>query len=191
MSKPKPKDQLKKKMGARPKLSRDKVTPKALGVLASLGARNSDIADIYGISLGCFKAFLKNNPDILTTLKEDKAKADSAVEASLYMQALGFHYPETRTAYNAVLDKWASIEVQVYSKPNVAAQIFWLKCRLPEKWRELQEFSGRFEHKHEGEMTVNHVIKPEDVTDEHRNRVRENIGILQRYGALGSGVGQN
>ena len=46
-------------------------------------------------------------------------------------------------------------------------------------------------HTFDGQITHHHKISLEEVTDEHKRRVTSNLGIIQRYGALGSGVGQN
>ena len=79
-------------------------------------------------------------------LKNGKEVADRIVENALYKSAIGYRYKETtreRTKNRAgefeiVVTKEVTKEVQ----PNVAAQIFWLKNRKPEIWRDKQEIEN-------------------------------------------------
>ena len=39
------------------------------------------------------------------------------------------------------LEKWVQVEEEVYIAPQVTAQIFWLKNRKPDQWREKNDLT--------------------------------------------------
>jgi hypothetical protein len=159
------------------------VDAKRISIMAKHGLDNDSISEAFGVTVHCFMDFLKKNPEIMKTLKEDKEKANNNVEAALYSRALGYEHFETKVFYNSVLDKIVTKEVRKVYPPDVTACIFWLKNRLPDKWRELQEFSGQFNH--------DVSLTPNEVSDEHKRRVESNVRIIQRYAALDKGSTQN
>ena len=58
-----------------------------------------------------------------------------SVENALLKRALGYDYEEVKTeTENGVVTKVTTITKQVV--PDVTAQIFWLKNRRPDKWRD-------------------------------------------------------
>jgi hypothetical protein len=72
-------------------------------------------------------------PDISDTLKKGKEVIDRQVENALLKRALGYKYDEV-TLENGVETKRVTKEVV----PDTTAQIFWLKNRRPDEWREKQ-----------------------------------------------------
>lgn len=68
------------------------------------------------------------------SLKRGKDDADVEVENALYKRALGYRYDEI-TYENGEEVKRVTKEVH----PDVTAQIFWLKNRRPEAWRDRRE----------------------------------------------------
>ena len=64
---------------------------------------------------------------------------DQEVENTLLKNALGFEYEETITeVYTdpAGVERKHIRKIKKYSPPNTTAQIFWLKNRRPDIWRE-------------------------------------------------------
>lgn len=76
------------------------------------GLTNNQIAEKIGISKQTFYDWLKKYPDLSDSLKENKDVVDRKVENALLKNALN---------------------------GNVTAQIFWLKNRKPNEWREKRE----------------------------------------------------
>lgn len=91
---------------------------------------------------------MKRFPEFLNALKKGKAPVDQEVENALLRRALGFEYKE-------VIEEETKLEngkVKKYTKtvkrvalPDVTAQIFWLKNRRPDRWREKQDITTTFE----------------------------------------------
>ena len=87
-----------------------------------------------GISLSTFYAWKEKFPDISEAIKKGKEIIDFEVEQALLKRALGYTYTETRKEIDANGKKKVIVtEKQV--EPDTVAQIFWLRNRKPDKWR--------------------------------------------------------
>jgi hypothetical protein len=81
--------------------------------------------------LGTVKG-MKNHK--ITNPELPKIISDDNVETALYNRAVGMLIPETIETDN---DKGKSTKITFkYQYPDVSACIFWLKNKLPEKWKD-------------------------------------------------------
>lgn len=122
---------------ARPVRATDWLEPEKLVLLTGWsqdGLTNEDIAKNIGIAEGTLYAWKKKYSEIDESLKKGREVADFIVQNALFQNAIGFDYEE-----EAVTNKGDVVTVKRYSKPNVTAQIFWLKNRRPDKFREKRE----------------------------------------------------
>ena len=101
---------------------------------ASDGLTDEQIANNLGIAYSTFREHMKAYPALSAALKKAKEVADYEVQNALFNTATGFTYYEEVT--NAIGDV---VRVEKYAKPNTTAQIFWLKNRCPDKWRDKTE----------------------------------------------------
>lgn len=101
---------------------------------AMSGLTDEQIADNLSIAVCTLYEYKKKYPEFADALKKGKDIADAQVVNALYKTATGFVYYEETT--NAVGDV---VSVQKYAKPNTTAQIFWLKNRQPDRWRDKTE----------------------------------------------------
>ena len=115
---------------------------------ARSGLTDEQIAHNIGISRETLYQWKRKYSDIADTLKENKQIADIAVENALYKRALGYTYTETTKEAGKVTK---TVEKEVV--PDTKAQIFWLKNRQPERWRDKQEVQNT------GNMDFNVTIK--------------------------------
>lgn len=115
------------------------------------GLTNEQIASNMGISRKTLQEWCNKYGDICDTLKRGKEVVDIQVENALLKRALGYQYDEVTK--ERVLDyapdtgellgshmavtKKVTKEVQ----GDTTAQIFWLKNRQPEKWRDKRDVS--------------------------------------------------
>lgn len=119
--------------------------------LAAQGKTNEQIADILGVHRRTIENWSTRDQEFLWALKEAKSHADDAVEASLFMRAVGYKHAalkffkgEKRTT-DPVTDETKVEDVVIehpYTKhypPDTTAAIFWLKNRRPDQWREKDE----------------------------------------------------
>jgi hypothetical protein len=116
--------------------------PKLAEGYARQGMRDVDIARKLGVGHDSFYKYQKRYPDFAEALKNGKAPVDFEVENKLLKRALGYEVTETQTESQTV-DGKQTTKVRVIKKhiaPDVTAQIFWLKNRAPDKWRDRQDF---------------------------------------------------
>jgi hypothetical protein len=103
--------------------------------LARRGLVDRQIAHNMGISEQTLNVWKKKHPLICESLKKGKEVVDIEVENALLKRAMGYSYDEVSEKYeNGILT-----ERKITTKHVVAdttAQIFWLKNRQPELWRD-------------------------------------------------------
>lgn len=99
------------------------------------GLTDQQIAYNMGISTATLYEWKKKYPDILEALKKGKEVVDRYVENALLKRALGYEYEEVSKEYECeTLVKTKVTRKQVV--PDTTAQIFWLKNRRPDLWRD-------------------------------------------------------
>ena len=110
------------------------------------GFTDAQIAEKLGMARSTFYLYLKQFSDFSDALKEGKKPVDIEIENLLLKRARGFEYEETHAEYvpgdetdddpqpAARIVKIKKIKKLVI--PDITAQIFWLKNRMPEKYRD-------------------------------------------------------
>ena len=98
------------------------------------GLTDEQIAKNIGINRDTLYRWKKAYPDFSDALKRGKEVIDRQVENALLKRALGYTYDEV-TFEDGVEVK----RVRKQVAPDTTAQIFWLKNRKPEDWRDKRE----------------------------------------------------
>ncbi len=106
-----------------------------------MGATNETLAKVLGIGLTTFKRILKEHADKMKPLlKEGKQEADFRVESELFKRAVGYDYEESETIVSVDKDGNATPakvrKIKRHIPGDVTAQIYWLKNRKPEEWKD-------------------------------------------------------
>ena len=102
------------------------------------GLTDEQIAKNIGISRASLYEWKKKEVDIFDALKKGKEVIDFEVENALLKKALGYTITLNKqkvTKDGDVVD----ITEEVHVPPDTTAQIFWLKNRKKEQWREKVE----------------------------------------------------
>ncbi len=100
------------------------------------GKTDKEVAKLTGISRVTLWQWRRKYPQFLNTIKEAKEVADDIVEACLFARATGYNYMgEKQFFYEGSITR---VPVPMHCPPDVGAQIFWLKNRRPEMWRDLK-----------------------------------------------------
>ncbi len=114
------------------------------------GLTDEQLAKNMGISRSTLSEWKNKYPDISDALKKGKAVVDIQVENALFKKALGYnakvkkafkvkevHYEDGKRTKEIERIEYADEEVHVPA--DTTAQIFWLKNRKPDVWRDKVE----------------------------------------------------
>ncbi len=115
-----------------------------IGAWARDGLTDEQIAHNIGIGYSTLQRWNNKYQDIQDTIKKNQSIVDIQVENALLKRALGYSYTETTNErklnedtgeYEIVKTKEVVKEVM----PDTRAQIFWLKNRKPDVWRDKKD----------------------------------------------------
>lgn len=116
------------------------------------GLSERQIAEKLGISKETLMKYKHEHPELAAALKKGQEAVDAEIETALFKRASGYSV-EVRKAYKCKhieFDEETGRKIrefeelktgynEVHVPPDTKAQVFWLKNRLPKKWREKQE----------------------------------------------------
>lgn len=114
------------------------ITPELAEQYARDGLTNDEIATKLGVSTSTLYNWQKKYVEFLEALKKGKQVVDAKVEKSLLKRALGYDYEEMKVTVDESGQKKVE-KTKKHVKPDTTAQIFWLKNRKPDKWKDKQE----------------------------------------------------
>ena len=169
-------------MGAKPKYT-EWLTPDGLLRIegwARDGLSLAQIAHNVGVADSTFRRWKEENEALSAAIKRGNAPVDLEVENAMLKSALG-HKETVRKAIKVKTEKQKVgegkiveehieyVDEEVYIPPQVIAQIFWLKNRRPDKWKdkveqtvvtEVEDLTPLAEMLNDTENTNDPVAKP-------------------------------
>jgi hypothetical protein len=118
------------------------------------GLTDEQIAQNMGVAYSTFRTWRDKYSALSAVLKKNKDVADRQVENSLFERALGGTHEVRKTFkvkekyyddHGKLCEKEKLVQAtdEVYIPGDTTAQIFWLKNRKPDKWRDKQEYEDR------------------------------------------------
>jgi len=114
--------------------------------LALLSAKDTELAAFFEIDVATVNRWKHDYPEFCESLKAGKVEADTKVSNNLYKRANGFHYNEVTHEHITIKGAGGVPTPAILTKtvrklvvPDTTAQIFWLKNRQSDKWRDRQE----------------------------------------------------
>ena len=113
------------------------------------GLTDEQIAHNMGVSTATLYNYKRDHLEILEALKKGKEVVDIEVENALLKRALGYSYEEKKVEVSEEGTKVTKTIKEVV--PDTTAQIFWLKNRRPDRWRDKQDIE------HSGAVNVRKV----------------------------------
>lgn len=139
----------KEKVGDRIKkrLSAPGASKKIVEGAAKAGLSDVQMARVFGVTERTLNRW-KADEQFMSAIKKGKAHADKTVEDSLFIRAQGYSITEvTRepvlTGKGKVTTKLSITKIiEKHVPADTTAQIFWLKNRKPEDWRDRREVTG-------------------------------------------------
>lgn len=108
------------------------------------GLTDEQIAENMGINVATLYRYKEKYCEICESLKRGKEVIDIEVENALLKRALGYTFTEVtkERVYNKETEQAEFVvtkEVIKEVQPDTTAQIFWLKNRKPDEWRDKKE----------------------------------------------------
>ena len=107
-----------------------------------LGAKDTQLADFFGVSEQTINTWKKKHPEFLESLKKGKEQADAEIASSLFHRAKGYTITEEREEESEGGEGGFSrkkVKQTKHIPTDTTAAIFWLKNRQPKLWRDKQE----------------------------------------------------
>lgn len=104
--------------------------------LRYLGAKNIEIARLFGISVQELLRWKADYPAFAAAWEDGSMHADSRVAAALFKRACGYDHEVTKETKDGTF-----AETKHYPA-DVSACIFWLTNRNPHNWSSKVEFTG-------------------------------------------------
>lgn len=144
------------------------------------GLTDKQIASNMGVTEQTLNVWKKNYPSLFESLKRGKAVVDIQVENALLKRALGYSYdevtrervldydPSTGQIVGSHMEITKTVKKEVQG--DTTAQIFWLKNRRPEQWRDKRDVSVGGEISTTSSMT-------DDELDERIKKLKAKLGI--------------
>ncbi|WP_370580914.1 helix-turn-helix domain-containing protein [Snodgrassella alvi] len=102
--------------------------------LCLLGFTDKQLADFFDVNESTITRWKQKYPEFCTSIKKGKVVADAQVVDSLYNRALGMEVEEVEVRGDG--DNEIKRVTKKHIPPDTTAQIFWLKNRQPELWRD-------------------------------------------------------
>lgn len=151
--------------------------------MAQIGLNDRQISHSLAVTPQTL-GYHKHDPDFFEPFKEARKKADTRVIESLYQRCLGYTFPEEKLFLYGKTGEVLREVVMTHIPPDIRAIRFWLVNRHSEEWK--PDVGIHVNNTNTSAVQISNVVKPEEVTDAHKSRIKDNIGIIQRYGILDS-----
>jgi hypothetical protein len=116
------------------------LTPDGLTLLeawARDGLTDKQIAHNMSVNVATLYRYKQDHCDICNALKKGKEIVDIEVENALLKRAKGYKFTEKKVETNEQGEQKITETIKEVV-PDTTAQIFWLKNRKPEQWRDKQ-----------------------------------------------------
>ena len=144
-----------KHAGGRPTKYNAQFHPKLAKALAKLGKTLPEIAEEFEVAPSTVSKWMVDHKEFSEALKTGRDFSDDLVEESLYKNAIGYeHEIEKPMVVSVGQGEGSEVQIVRYKEKvpgQTASQIFWLKNRRPDRWRD------KVEQIHSGEVNVNQI----------------------------------
>lgn len=107
--------------------------------LALLGAKETEVADFFGVSQQTITTWKSAHPEFLAAMRDGKEKADTEIASSLYHRAKGYSHEAVKIFMPAGASEPVYAPYTEHFPPDTAAASLWLRNRQPRRWRDKQD----------------------------------------------------
>lgn len=125
------------------------------------GLTDEQIAHNMNVAPSTYYEWKKKYPELSESLKKGKEVVDRLVENALLKRALGYEYQETTRELMESGELGITKIVTKQISPDTTAQIFWLKNRKPDQWRDKREQNINFNPADLSDDEINELLQDE------------------------------
>lgn len=100
------------------------------------GKTEMSLAAKYGVSYDTWADYRKKHPEFSEAIKRGNVGLDDAVENALARSAKGYYVEESEEVFDGAGKLIKSKKNRKYIPPSQTAQVFWLKNRRKEDWKD-------------------------------------------------------
>ncbi len=135
---------------------------------AKMGMIDTEICTQLGISKTVYYEYQQKYPEFAEAIKRGKKPINELAEEAFLKNVLGFEYEEKQSEMNVDKDGNATVAkvrtITRHFRGDTTAQIFFLKNRMPEKYKDRQEVAV--------DLKANSIedMSPEEIEAEIRRR---------------------
>jgi len=144
-----PAKKTKKKMGRKPRYNA-RMHPRRATELVEQGLIDDELAEAFGIDRSTLYRWQEKYRDFCDAIKRAKEKPNREMEAAQFKRAIGYTYDAREVTASGEKNTDGSSKVTkivqktVHVPGDVTGQIFWLKNRMPDKWRDVYRMQHVF-----------------------------------------------
>ena len=133
------------------------------------GLTDVEIAENIGINASTLYVWKDKHKEIAEALKKTKDVYDSEVEEALEKAALGYYVWEEEWRRDPDTGELVLFKKdKKWIKPDTTAQIFWLKNRDRQHWRDKQDITLDAENDEVGVIALPNIMAPEKPPEKER-----------------------
>jgi gas vesicle protein len=142
---------------------------------AKQGSTDKEICEMLGISTKLFYEWKKDKSEFREAIKKGKEVSNGELLNSAFMQSTGFYTTEQIPVkvkdYKVIegqlrqIERVEVIEVEKYVPPNPTMNIFMLKNRLPQDYKDKREIETTGETTVNNNLKIDDSVKTEDIKD--------------------------
>lgn len=129
------------------------------------GLTDQQIAHNMGIAYSTFRVWRDKYAELAAVLKKSKEVVDLEVENALYKSAIGYDYEEVIVEQTDGGKKHVK-KTKKHMPGNTVAQIFWLKNRRPDKWRDKPDVASTEAYEDDGLLAALDAVIDADMEDD-------------------------
>jgi len=112
---------------------------KVISNLSGRGLKQTEIAELCGISASTLKLWVKAYPDLRRAIRDSKCVTEELGESALIRSALGQWIDDVKVFYDNKTGEVVTHKYKKYIAPNQKSIEFLLKNLNPERWKDIHE----------------------------------------------------
>jgi hypothetical protein len=108
-------------------------------VCSIYGSTIEELANYFNVTDGTIQRWMREHPEFYDAVHNQSSSANVRAMQRLYRRAMGFRVGTEKIFYDVKRGKVVRVPTAEYYPPSETAIFFWLKNRMPDKWKDVKE----------------------------------------------------